>query len=142
MLKIPVKDGLLRSATVKAILEHQKQHDVQFCVRTIYHLLERHDNGNTISGQFTGKGRPPTISDGNVKQIAQLLEVEVGKTYTGSDVELMIKKTQVENVELAGFKPIIENSISRWPKKATLQYRSHTFPSQILGTLWRILSVD
>jgi hypothetical protein len=67
MLKIPVKDGLLRSATAKAILEHQKQHDVQCCVRTIYRLLERHANGNAISGQFTEKGRPPTISDGNMK---------------------------------------------------------------------------
>ncbi len=70
MLKIPVEDGLLRSATAKAILEHQKQHDVQCCVRTIYCLLERHANGNAISGQFAGKGRPPTISDGGVKQIA------------------------------------------------------------------------
>jgi hypothetical protein len=112
MLKISVKDGLLGSATAKAILEHQKQHDVQCCVRTIYPLLERHANGNAISGQFTGNGRPPTISDGDVKQIAQSLKVEVGRTYTGSDVELMIKKTQAENVESAGFKPIIENSIS------------------------------
>jgi hypothetical protein len=70
MLKIPVKDGLLRSATAKAILKHQKQHDVQCCVRTIYCLLESHANGNAISGQFTGKGRPSTISDGNMKQIA------------------------------------------------------------------------
>ncbi len=46
MLKIPVEDGLLRSATVKAISEHQKQHDVQCCVRTIYCLLERHANAN------------------------------------------------------------------------------------------------
>ncbi len=52
-----------------------------------------------------------------MKQIAQSLEVEVGKTYTGSDVELMIKKTQAENVESDGFKPIIEKSISRWTVK-------------------------
>jgi hypothetical protein len=52
-----------------------------------------------------------------VKQIAQSLEVEVGKTYTGSDVEWMIKNMQAENVESASFKPIIENSISRWTLK-------------------------
>ncbi len=104
-------------ATVKAIAKHQKKHDALCCTKTIYRMLKRHANGNAISGQFTGKGRPPTISDADVKWIAQLLEVEVGKTYTGSDVEWMIKKMQAENVESAGFKPIIENSISRWTVK-------------------------
>jgi hypothetical protein len=117
MLKLPVKDGSLWAATLKAIAEHQKKHNVLCCAKTIYCLLKRHANGNAISGQFTGKGRPPTISDTNVKRIAQSLEVEVGKTYTGSDVEWMIKNTQAENVESAGFKPIIENSISRWTVK-------------------------
>jgi hypothetical protein len=102
---------------MKAILEHQKKHNVICSARTIYRLLERLANGNTISGQFTGKGRPTTISDAEVKQIAQSLKVEVGKTYTGSDVELMIKKMQAENVESDGFKPIIEKSISRWTVK-------------------------
>jgi hypothetical protein len=92
MLKISVEDCHPRAATMKAILEHQKQHNVICSVRTIYCLLERHANGNAISGQFTGKGRPTAISDANVKQIAQSLEVEVGKTFTGSDVELVIKK--------------------------------------------------
>ncbi len=105
------------SKYVRATLEHQNQHNVICSARTIYRLLERHANGNAISGQFTGKGRPPTISDADMKQIAQSLEVEVGKTYTGSDVELMIKKTQAENVESDGFKPIIEKSISRWTVK-------------------------
>jgi hypothetical protein len=48
-------------------------------------------------------GRPPSVRDANMKQMAQSLEVELGKTYTGSDVELIIKKKQVENVEIAGF---------------------------------------
>jgi hypothetical protein len=117
MLKISVEDCHLRAATMNPILEHQKQHDVICSTRTIYCLLERNANGNTISGQFMGKGRSPTISDADVKQIAQSLEVEVGKTYTGSDVELMIKKTQAENVESDGFKPIVEKSISRWTVK-------------------------
>ncbi len=117
MLELPVKDGRLRAATVKAIAEHQKKHNVLCCAKTINRLLKRHANGNAISGQFTGKGRPPTISDANMKWIAQSLEVEVGKTYTGSDVEWMIKNTQAENVESAGFKPIIEKSISRWTVK-------------------------
>ncbi len=116
MLELPVEDGCLRAATVKAIAEHQKKHNVLCCAKTIYCLLKRHANGNAISGQFTGKGRPPTISDADVIRIAQSLEEEVGKTYTGSDVEWMIKKMQAENVESAGFKPIIENSISRWLK--------------------------
>ncbi len=87
MLEYPVEDGHLRAATVKAIVENQKKHNVLFSAKTIYPLLKRHANGNAISGQFTGKGRPPTISDADVKRIAQSLEVEVGKTYTGSDVE-------------------------------------------------------
>jgi hypothetical protein len=87
MLELPVENGHLRAATVKAIAEHQKKHNVLCCAKTIYHLSKRHANGNAILGQFTGKGRPPTISDADVKRISQSLEVEVGKTYTGSDVE-------------------------------------------------------
>ncbi len=117
MLELPVEDGCLQAATVKAIVEHQKKHNVLCCTKTVYRLLKRHSNGNAISGQFTRKSRPPTISDANVKRIAQSLEVEVGKTYTGSDVEWMIKNTQAENVESDSFKPIIENSISRWTVK-------------------------
>jgi hypothetical protein len=61
-------------------------------------MLKRHANGNATSGQFTRKGIPLTISDADMKRIAQSHEVEVGKTYTGSDVEWMIKKMQAENV--------------------------------------------
>jgi hypothetical protein len=74
MLELPVEDGRLQAATVKAIAEHQRKHNVLCCAKTIYRLLKRHANGNAISGQFAGKGRPPTISDANVKQIAQSLE--------------------------------------------------------------------
>jgi hypothetical protein len=72
MLELPVEDGHLRAATVKAIAEHQKKHNVLCCAKTIYRMLKRHANGNAISGQFTGKGRPPTIIDAEVKRIAQL----------------------------------------------------------------------
>jgi hypothetical protein len=61
MLKIPAEDCHLRAATMKAILEHQKQHNVICSARTIYCLLEKHANGNAISGPFTEKGRPPSV---------------------------------------------------------------------------------
>jgi hypothetical protein len=94
MLNFPVKDCHLRAATMKAIAKHQKRHNVPCFLRTIYHLLERHANGKIIPGQFIGVGRPPSVSDADMKQMAQSLEVELGKTYTGSDVELMIKKSK------------------------------------------------
>jgi hypothetical protein len=40
------------------------------------------------------------------------LDVEVGKTYDKSDVKEMIKKVQTEKLEKAGYKNIVNNSIS------------------------------
>jgi hypothetical protein len=48
ILELPVKDGHLRAATVKAIAEHQKKHNILCCAKTIYCLLKRHANGNAI----------------------------------------------------------------------------------------------
>jgi hypothetical protein len=50
MLELPVKDDRLQAATVKAIAEHQKKHNVLCCGKTIYCMLKRHANGNAISG--------------------------------------------------------------------------------------------
>jgi hypothetical protein len=77
MLNVPAKDCHLRAATMNAIAEHQKRHNVPCFPRTIYCLLERHANGKIISGQFIGVGRPPSVSDANMKQMAQSLEAFV-----------------------------------------------------------------
>ena len=47
-----------------------------------------------------------------MKQIAESLDGEVGKTYDKSDVNMMIKKVQTEKLEKAGYKNIVINSIS------------------------------
>ena len=49
MLNVPVEDCHLRAATMKAIAEHQKRHNVPCFPRTIYRLLERHANGTSQS---------------------------------------------------------------------------------------------
>jgi hypothetical protein len=52
MLNVPVEDCYLQAATMKAIAEHQKRHNVPCFTRTIYRLLERHANGKIISGSW------------------------------------------------------------------------------------------
>ena len=46
-----------------------------------------------------------------MKQIAESLHREVGKTYDKSDVKVMIKKVQTEKLEKAVYKNIIDKSI-------------------------------
>jgi hypothetical protein len=80
MSKVPI--GHICAARAKAIMKHQKQYNVSFSKVSIYCLLAHHANGTVISGEFTGKGRPPICSDTDMKQIAKSLEKEVGKTYS------------------------------------------------------------
>jgi len=47
-----------------------------------------------------------------MKQSAESLDGEVGKTYDKSDVKVMIKKVQTEKLEKAGYKNIVNKSIS------------------------------
>jgi hypothetical protein len=109
MSKVPV--GHIRAETAKAIMAHQKQYNVSLSKASIYCLLANNSNGTVISGEFTGKGRPPKCSDTDMKQIAKSLEEEVGKTYNKSDVKMMIKKIETKKLERAGYKNIIEKSI-------------------------------
>ena len=110
MLKI--LDAGTRAATLKAILEHQKRYDVPYSRDTIYRLLKYHKNGLIISGDFRGPGQPPICCDSDMKQIAELLDGEVGKTYDKSDVKVMITKVQTEKLEKAGYKNIVDKRIS------------------------------
>ncbi len=110
MSKVPV--GHIRAATAKAIMKHQKQYNVSLSKASIYCLMTNHANVTVISGEFTGKGRPPICSDTDLKLIAKSLEEEVGKTYNKSDVKMTIKKIETEKLERAEYKNIIKMSIS------------------------------
>ena len=107
-----ILDAGTRAATLKAILEHQKRYDVPCSRNTIYRLLRNHNYGLIISGDFRGPGQPPICCDSDMKQIAESLDGEVGKTYDKSDVKVMIKKVQTEKLEKAGYKNIVNKSIS------------------------------
>ena len=96
-----VTDCHIRAATAKAIIKHQKQYHVSLSKASIYRLLANHANGTVISGEFTGKGRPPICSDTDMKLIAKSLEEEVGKAYSKSDVKMTIKKIETEKLERA-----------------------------------------
>jgi hypothetical protein len=74
-------------------------------------MLANHAKGVITSGEFTGKSRPPICSDSDMKQIAEALEEEEGKTHGKSDVQMMMKKIQSKKLEKAGYKSIIETSI-------------------------------
>jgi len=100
------------AATFKAILEHHKRYDVPCSRNTIYRLLRNHNYGLIISGDFRGPGQPPICCDFDMKQIAESLDGEVGKTYDKSDVKVMIKEVQTEKLEKAGYKNIVNKSIS------------------------------
>jgi hypothetical protein len=149
MSKVPV--GHNCAARVEAVLAIQKQYNVSLCQASIYCLLANHAIGIVISEEFTGKGRLPTCSDTDMKQIAKSLEEEVGKTYNKSDVKMMTTKIQTKKLEKAGFKIIIKmstyDSTGRSTQhcllmKATFQYHIHTPPSQTLGMLLKTLFVD
>jgi len=109
MSKIP--DAGTRAATLNAIFEHQKRCNVPCSLATIYRLLRNHKKGFIISGDFRGPSQPPICSDSDMKQIAESLHGEVGKTYDKSDVKVMIKKVQTKKLEKAGYKNIIDKSI-------------------------------
>jgi hypothetical protein len=102
MVKFPVGHVHICTATLKAILAHQKQNKGSCFKTSIYCMLANHAKGVIISGEFTGKGRPPIYSDTDMKQIAEALEEEVGKTYNKYDVKMMIKKIQPGKLEKAG----------------------------------------
>ena len=100
---LKILDAGTRAATLKAILEHQNRYDVPCSRNTIYRLMRNHNDGIIISGDFRGPGQPPICCDSDMKQIAESLDVEVGKTYDKSDVKEMIKKVQTEKLEKAGY---------------------------------------
>jgi len=113
---IPIGDGCVwsrvRSQVVKAILDRQTHYNTPCSKTTIYRLFYKHANGINIFGECKGKGRPQICSDHDVKEIAESWELEVGKTYNRTDIELMLKKKQAANMEKAGFTNIIDRSIS------------------------------
>jgi hypothetical protein len=74
--------------------------------------LEKHAKVINIFGECKGKGWPQICSEDDVKEIAESWEGEVGKTYNGTDVKLMLKKKQAANLEKARFTNIIDRSIS------------------------------
>jgi hypothetical protein len=111
LLKVPVGHFHTRAAMVKAILAHQKKINVSCSQACIYCLLANQAKGVIISGEFTGKGRPPICSDTDMKHIAHSLDDEVGKTYNKSNVKMIIKKIHTEKLEKAGYKNIIKTSI-------------------------------
>jgi hypothetical protein len=90
--EVPVGDIHTRAATVKAILAHQKKINVSCSQASIYRLLAIYAKGVILSGELSGKGRPPICSDTDMKHIAQSLDEEVGKTYNKSNVKMIIKK--------------------------------------------------
>jgi hypothetical protein len=102
----------VRSQVVKAILDRQMHYNTPCSKTTIYRLFDKHANGINIFGECKGKGRPQICSDHDVKEIAESWELEVGKTYNRTDVELMLKKKQAATMEKAGFTNIIDRSIS------------------------------
>jgi hypothetical protein len=94
--KVPVGHFHTLAATVKTILAHQKKINVSCSQASIYHLLANHAKGVIVSGEFTGKGRPPICSDTDMKHIAQSLDEELGKTYDKSNVKMIVKKIHRE----------------------------------------------
>ncbi len=111
MSKVPVGHIHTCAATVKSSIAHQKKYNISCSQASIYCLLANHAKGVIVSGEFTGKGRPPICSDTDMKHIAQSLDEEVGKTYDKSDVKMMIKKIHTEKLEKAGYENIIKMSI-------------------------------
>ena len=113
---VTIGDGCVRSCewhqVVKAILDRQMHYNTPCSKTTIYCLFDKHANGINIFGECKGKGRPQICSDHDVKEIAESWELEVGKTYNRTDVELMLKKKQAATMEKAGFTNIIDRSIS------------------------------
>ena len=149
MSKIP--DAGTCAATLNAIFEHQKRYNVPCSLATIYRLLRNHKKGLIISGDFRGPSQPPICSDSDIKQIAELLHGEVGKTYDKSDVKVMIKKVQTKKLEKAGYKNIIDKSIcdqalrnysALLADEGNIANLNHTFPSPTLAMLLKILSGD
>ena len=133
MSEIPVSNSHTRAATIKLILEHQKKYNVPCSKTSIYRLMANHEKGLTVSGEFRGRGQPPICSDNDMKQIAESLDKEIGKTYDKSDIKMMIKKLKTQKLEDAGYKNIIDKSICDSTLRnycALLAYESNVAISQ------------
>ena len=54
-----------------AIIAHQKEVNCRCSERTIQRLMERHDKGLPIVGEFTSVGQPAYCTDDDIQQLVE-----------------------------------------------------------------------
>ena len=99
------------------IIKYQKDVGAPCSERTIARIMERHNDGLPIIGEFTMRGQPAICTDADIKQLVDTFEERTGQVRTAKDVAEIITDLQTDKLQQQGIVDIVKKQ----PSKTTVR---------------------
>ena len=96
-----------------AVIEYQRKVKAPCSERTITRIMELHDKGLPIIGEFVTSGKPAFCTDADIDQLVNAFEERTGKIRTNKDVAEIMTNLQTEKIQQAGFVDIVKKQPCR-----------------------------
>ena len=99
------------------ILEYQKNVGAPCSERTIVRIMEKHDIGLPIIGEFTTRGKPALCTDADINELVDTFEERTGQVRTAKDVAEILTDLQTDKLQQQGVVDIVKKQ----PSKTTVR---------------------